>query len=88
MDEWDNTTLADDDISKEFVQPESERSVQIDQYSLNIYVLFVVSDGKLKMTRDDTLFLVVTSSIAGQLKNFSSEVLENSSKVDCQSDQQ
>jgi len=42
----------------------------------------VVADGELQMTRDDTSLLVVTSSVAGQLKNFGSQVLENSSEVD------
>ena len=34
------------------------------------------------MTWNDTLLLVVTSSITSQFKNLSSKVLENSSKVD------
>ena len=34
------------------------------------------------MTRDNTLFLVITSCITGKLKNFSSEVLKNSSHID------
>lgn len=42
----------------------------------------VVADGELEMTRDDTGLLVVASSIAGQLKDFSCEVLEDGSQVD------
>jgi hypothetical protein len=41
----------------------------------------IVADGELKMTGDDTGLLVVTSSVASQLEDFSSEVLENSSEV-------
>jgi hypothetical protein len=42
----------------------------------------VVSDGELKMTGDDTGLLVVASSIAGQLEDFSSKVLKDSGEVD------
>lgn len=42
----------------------------------------VVTDGKLQVTRDDTGLLVVTSSVSGQLENFSCKVFENSSEVD------
>jgi len=42
----------------------------------------VVSDGELEVTRDDTGLLVVTSSVASQLKNFGREVLENGSQID------
>lgn len=41
----------------------------------------IVADGKLKVTGDDTGLLVVTGSVTSKLKNFSSEVLENSSEV-------
>ena len=44
--------------------------------------LLVVSDGKLEMTGNDTSLLVVTGSVTSQLKNFSSEILENSGEVD------
>ena len=46
------------------------------------YLLFIVSDGELKVTRDNTLFLVVTSGIASKLENLGSEVFKNSSEVD------
>jgi len=42
----------------------------------------VVADGKLEMTGDDTGLLVVTGSVAGQLENFGSEILEDGSEVD------
>jgi len=42
----------------------------------------IVADGELKMTRDDTGLLVVTSGIASQLEDFSCEILENSCEVD------
>ena len=41
----------------------------------------IVSDGKLKMTRDDTGLLVVTSGVTGQLEDFGSEVLKDGSEV-------
>ena len=44
--------------------------------------LLIVADGELKMTRDDTGLLVVTSGIASQLEDFGSQVLENSGEVD------
>lgn len=44
--------------------------------------LLIVADGELQMTRDDTGLLVVTSGVASQLKNLSSEVLQDSSQVD------
>ncbi|KAI6748441.1 hypothetical protein HG530_015477 [Fusarium avenaceum] len=44
--------------------------------------LLIVSDGKLKMTGNDTGLLVVAGSVSGQLEDFGSEVLENGSEVD------
>ena len=44
--------------------------------------LLVVSDGKLKMARNDTGLLVVAGSVTGQLKNLGSEVLKDGSEVD------
>ena len=41
----------------------------------------VITDGELEMTGDDPGLLVVTGSIASELKNLSSEVLHNGSKV-------
>lgn len=50
--------------------------------SQKLVQLLIVSDGELEMTGDDTGLLVVTGSVAGQLKDFGSEVLEDSSQVD------
>jgi len=44
--------------------------------------LFVVADGELEMTGDDASLLVVTGSVAGQLEDFSGQVLHNGSQVD------
>ena len=44
--------------------------------------LFVVADGQLKMTWDNTCLLVVTSSVTSQFEDFGSQVLENSGEVD------
>ena len=43
---------------------------------------FVVSDGELKMSWDDSCLLVVTGSVTSQLQDFSGQVFENSSQVD------
>jgi hypothetical protein len=43
---------------------------------------FIVTDGELEMAGDDTGFLVVTGGVTSQLKDFSSEVFEDSSEVD------
>ena len=43
--------------------------------------LLVVADGELQVTRDDSGLLVVAGSVAGQLQNFGSQVLENGSQV-------
>lgn len=43
--------------------------------------LLVVSDSQLQVTGDDTSLFVVAGSVTGQLENFGSEVLENSSQV-------
>ena len=42
----------------------------------------VVADGQLQVSGDDACTLVVTGSIAGELKDLSAQVLEDSSKVD------
>ena len=49
--------------------------------SKELVQLLVIPDGKLKMSWDDSGLLVVTGSIASQLKNLSSKVLHDSSKV-------
>ena len=43
--------------------------------------LLVITDGELEMTGDDPGLLVVTGSIASELKNLSSEVLHDGSEV-------
>lgn len=42
----------------------------------------IVADGELQVTGDDTSLLVVAGSVASQLQNLSSEILEDSSEVD------
>lgn len=44
--------------------------------------LLIVADGELKVTRDDTGLLVVTSGVASKLEDLSSQVLEDSGEVD------
>jgi hypothetical protein len=45
-------------------------------------LLFVVTNSKLQVTGYNTLFLVITSGIAGQLEDLSGKVLKHGSKVD------
>lgn len=46
-------------------------------------LLFVVTDGKLQMTRHDTLFLVITGGVASQLEDLSGKIFEHGGKVNC-----
>lgn len=41
----------------------------------------IITNGKLEMARNDTSLLVVTGSVASQLQDFSSEILQNSGQV-------
>lgn len=42
----------------------------------------IIADCELDVTRNDTGFLVVTSSVSSELKNFGGEVLHDGSHVD------
>ena len=44
--------------------------------------LFVVSDGQLQVTGNDTRLLVVTGGVAGQLEHLSGQVLHDGGQVD------
>ena len=44
--------------------------------------LFVIADGELEMTGDDSGLLVVTGSVASEFEDLSSEVLHDGSQVD------
>lgn len=44
--------------------------------------LLIVADGELKVAGDNTGLLIVASGVASQLKDFGSEVLENSGEID------
>jgi hypothetical protein len=44
-------------------------------------VLFIIPDCELQVTRDNTLFLVITSGITSKLENFSSQILKNGSEI-------
>ena len=45
------------------------------------YALLIVTDGKLQVARNDTLLLVVTCSIAGELEDLGCEVLKDGGEV-------
>ena len=53
-----------------------------EMFSEELHLLFIVSDGELQVTRDDTLLLVVTSCVASKLEDLSSQVLEDGCEVD------
>jgi len=60
-----------------------ENTALCDSYMSEKFVqFFVVPDGELKMTWDDTGFLVVSCSVSGQLEDFSCKIFEDSCKVD------
>ena len=42
---------------------------------------FIVPNGELKMTGDDTGLLVVACSVTGKLEDFSGEIFENSGEI-------
>lgn len=44
-------------------------------------LLLIVADGELKVARHDTLLLVIPRGISSELKNLSSQVLEDSREV-------
>lgn len=50
--------------------------------SQKLVQLLIVADSELKVTRDDTGLLVVTSSVTGQLEDLSRQVLKDSGEVD------
>ena len=50
--------------------------------SQKLVQLLVVADGQLEMAGDDTGLLVVTSSVAGQFEDFSSEVFQHGGEID------
>ena len=43
--------------------------------------LFIIPDGELQVTRDNTLLLVVSGSITSEFENLSGEVLEDCSEM-------
>ena len=49
-----------------------------------LYALLIVTDSELKMTRNDTLLLVVPRGVACKLENLGSKVFKDSGKVDCE----
>lgn len=43
---------------------------------------FIVADGELEMTRNNTGLLVVAGGVTGQFENLSRQVFENGCKID------
>ena len=79
----DDTTLGDNDIAEKLVQPKSNEC-ELDTQIIHgiMHALLIVADGELKVTRNDTLLLVVTRSITRKLENLGGKILKDSSQVD------
>ena len=80
---WHDTTLRDDDVAEELVQP--EKGPESDEVRLEKAAsdsLLVVADGELQVTGHNTLLLVVTRRVARKLQNLSSKVLKHRREVD------
>ena len=45
-------------------------------------ILLIVTDGKLQVTGDNALLLVITGGVTSQFENLSDKVLEDGSEVD------
>ena len=46
-------------------------------------VLLVVSDGELKVTRHDTVLLVITGGVTREFEDLGSKIFKDGSEVDC-----
>ncbi len=49
----------------------------------NTNILFVVSNGQLKVAGNNALFLIIAGSIPCQLENLGSEVLKHRGEINC-----
>ena len=85
VDEWYNTSLRDDDITKELVQP--TRRQQRASAKERKDSLLIVPDGKLQVTGNNTLLLVVARRVTRKLEDLGSKVLEYRREVDCTQDE-
>lgn len=81
VDEWYDTTLRDDDVAEELVQPKGNVRHRRET-SEGRYSLLVIPDGELQVTRHNTLLLVVARRVARKLEDLSSKVLEYRREVD------
>lgn len=59
-----------------------DTTLRDDHVTEKLLQFFVVTDCELKMSRDDTLLLVVARCVARKLENLGRQVLENGSEVD------
>ena len=69
-------------MAKEFVQPIKRKVNYRTTQCHKFYSLFVVSDCKLKVARNNTLLLVITRCVTRKFENLSSKVFQYSSEVD------
>ena len=51
-------------------------------YNDTFDTLFIIPDGQLQMTGDDTLFLVISGCVPGELQNLCGKVLKHCSEID------
>ena len=82
IDVRNDTTLADDNVTEELVQPVATR-LALDHDTTWNYALLIVADSELEVTGDNTLLLVVASGVTSKLEDLSGEVLEDGRQVDC-----
>jgi hypothetical protein len=76
-----DTTLGDDDGAEE-LGGGHENEWKKESKRTHFAQLFVVPDGELKVTRHDTVLLVVTSGVASEFENLGSKVFEDGGEVD------
>lgn len=77
-----DSSLADNDTAQELVQSGAVKGQVAKLITPRCNALFVITDGKLQVTRHDTNFLVVARCISCKLEDFCSEVLQDSCQVD------
>ena len=80
---WYDTTLRDDNITEELVQPRQKKAVMRTCGTKDkvCYGLFIIADSELQVTGNNTLLLVITSSVTCEFENFCGKVLQDGSEV-------
>ena len=69
-------------MAKEFVQPRKRKVNYRTTQCNKFYSLFVVSDCKLKVARNNTLLLIITGCVASEFENLCGKIFKDGSEVD------